>query len=106
MAGGGLVQGAVVKTGRHGPVEAVHESQQVEFRRPFDVLGLYPHPILEERFFSVDVGEAVDFHAGVAALPIQAVESAGAMIFQASGKNTDAAGEKRGGDGVALEAAE
>ena len=86
------MHGAVIEPGRHCPVKAVHEPHQVIFSRSFDVLGFKGHAIFQKRFFRANVGDAIDFHTGIAALAIQTVKSPGPMVFEAPGKNPNPVG--------------
>ncbi|VTR67770.1 hypothetical protein DESC_610353 [Desulfosarcina cetonica] len=99
--GGGLVHDLVVETRRHHPVQLVHEGHPVEIGGTDHVLGLDGHAGFQWRVLGAHVGDAVHFHAGVAAFAVQAVKAAGTMIFQAAPEDTHATGVKGRCHGVA-----
>ncbi len=86
----GLVEGLVIKTRGHHPVEFVHEAHVIEVGRAHDILLLDLHPVFERQGFRPLIGNPVDLHHGVAAFAVEAVEPPRAMVFQASGKDPDA----------------
>jgi hypothetical protein len=92
--GSGLVHGFIVEPSRHHPVQFVDKGQPVPVGGSDNILRLDGHAVFQQGVLGAHVGNAVDVHAGVAALAVQAVEPAGAVVFQAACKDPDAIGKK------------
>ena len=97
----GPVHGPVVKSHRHQQAQFVEKSHQVEFGRTDHVLGLDVHVRLQRCGFGANVGNPVDGHGGVGALPVEAIQAPGAVVFKAAPENPDAVCKHRCGHGVA-----
>ena len=99
---GWLVHAAVIESCRHGPVHFVHKAHNVCVRAFPHILRSDVHAVSQEGGLGADIGDAVNFHATVAAFAIHAVKSARAMILEASPEYPDIIGIKCGGNCVAF----
>ena len=100
---GRFVHRAVIKSGRHCPVQFIHEPLQIRFGRAHNILGFNLQALFQEGIFSTYIGNAVDLHAGIAAFTVQTVKAPGAMIFQAAPKDTNTVGIKGGRNRIAAD---
>jgi hypothetical protein len=64
------------------------------FRRADDILWFHHHAVLQWCHFRAYIGHAVNFHKTIAAFSIKAIQTPGAVIFKASGKDPDTIGKQ------------